>query len=333
MLHRLALGSPGVLRAMLHLETGRWKDKAPKPSSLSPVFICGLARSGSTLLLNRLVGTGAFSTSTYRHMPFVLAPNSWGGASKKHQKEAAPSERAHGDGMSHSFDSEEAFEEVFWRAMEGNRKAPMLPWQAKITASTMAQFRLFMASVVKAGSGPRYLSKNNNNVVRVPGLLKAARTAKVLIPFRHPVHFAGSTLSQHQKFLDRAKASAFDATYMAWLGHHEFGPLFKPFAAPGVAQPDVVDMAYLVEYWIAVYRALLEIDDPRVLYFDYDGFCAAPEKTMAALGRVLDLDAAPIPPKEVHPPHEYALGNVPQGRLAVALALHKELRNRALGAD
>ena len=61
--------------------------------------------------------------------------------------------------------------------MEGNRRAAMLPWQAKITASTMAQFRLFMASVVKAGSGPRYLSKNNNNVVRVPGLLKAAKTA------------------------------------------------------------------------------------------------------------------------------------------------------------
>ena len=120
---------------------------------------------------------------------------------------------------------------------------------------------------------------------------------------------------------------------MAWLGHHEFGQLFKPFAAPGVAAPNVVDMAYIVEYWIAVYRALLEIDDPRVLFFDYDGFCEAPKKAMSALGRALDLDAAPIPPKEVHPPHEYALGNVLEGRLEVALALHKELRNRALGAD
>lgn len=332
-MHRVALGSPAVLRAMLQMETGRWKGKAPKAAVLSPVFICGLARSGSTLLLNRLVSTGAFSTSTYRHMPFVLAPNMWGGASSKHRQSATNSERAHGDGMQHSFDSEEAFEEVFWRAMEGNRRDAMLPWQARVTAGTMAQFRLFMASVVKAGDGPRYLSKNNNNVVRVPTLLKAAKTARVVVPFRHPVHFAGSTLSQHRKFCARGDASSFDAKYMAWLGHHEFGPRFKPFAAPGVTPPVEVDTGYLVDYWIKVYSALLEQDDERIHFFDYDGFCTAPKARMAALGAALGLDPAPEPPDSVHPPHQYDAGGCPDELLHKAQDLHAILQKRAVGAD
>jgi len=204
----------------MQMEQNKWKNEPFDAEAVSPVFICGLARSGSTLLLNRLVATGAFSTSTYRHMPFVLAPNLWGGASKAQRKQAAETARAHGDGMTHSFDSEEAFEEVFWRAVaeKGSRDGPLLPWNTKINAETKVQFRLFMTSVVRAGEAGRYLSKNNNNVTRIPALLASAETAKIVIPFRAPVAFCGSTLAQHQRFLAGHETSPFDAKYMAWLG-------------------------------------------------------------------------------------------------------------------
>jgi len=335
LLHRVALGSPAVLRAMMQMEQNKWKGQAFDETAVAPVFICGLARSGSTLLLNRLVATGQFSTSTYRHMPFVLAPNLWGGASKGQQKQASETERAHGDGMTHSFDSEEAFEEVFWRAVaeKGSRDGALLPWNAKVSAEIRAEFRLFMTSVVRAGTATRYLSKNNNNVTRIPTLLAVAKTSRVVIPFRTPVAFCGSTLAQHRRFLAGHRDNPFDATYMAWLGHHEFGPYFKPFAAPGVDAPNEVDLAYLCRYWTCVYGELVKLNDPRVVFFDYDAFCDAPQERLDALGRALELGGdAPSPPDAVHTPRPYEAGNVSALALQEAQAVHEVLRARAVGS-
>ncbi|MBZ0129352.1 MAG: sulfotransferase [Rhodobacteraceae bacterium] len=331
LLHRVALASPAILRATMQMEQGRWPDAGRDGDTLSPVFIAGLARSGSTLLLNRLVATGAFSTSTYRHMPFVLAPNIWGKATKAHRQSARAVERAHGDGMTHSADAEEAFEEVFWRAVSPASDAAMLGWAARVPAADLTAFRGFMASVVRAGDAPRYLSKNNNNVQRVAALLRSARDARVVIPFRNPAGFAGSTLAQHRAFLARHGTDRFDAQYMAWLGHHEFGPNFKPFAAPGVTPPtDVangVTADYLIAYWCAVYDALLAIDDERLIFFDYDAFCAAPVARMAALGSALALDVPPAPPDGVHPPRDHGQGD---GVPGAARRLHKRLQARAI---
>ena len=40
-------------------------------------FVTGLARSGTTQLLNSLYKTG-FSSYTYSDMPFLFSPNMWG---------------------------------------------------------------------------------------------------------------------------------------------------------------------------------------------------------------------------------------------------------------
>lgn len=331
LMHRVALGSPAVLRAMMQMEQGKWKSVAFDPEAVSPVFIAGLARSGSTLLLNRLAASGEFSCSTYRHMPFVLAPNLWSGTSGRHRRQSAAVERAHGDGMKHSADSEEAFEEVFWRAVEPGTDAPMLPWLPVANKEMLAQFRRFQISVIKAEGAPRYLSKNNNNVVRIPTLLKVADTARVVVPFRDPAGFVGSTLAQHQRFLDQAKADPFAQRYMAWLGHFEFGPLFRPFAAPGLPPPPAdLTPEYLWRYWIAVYGALLKFDDPRLHFFDYDAFCSDPAGRLAALVPALALRAAPLPPDQVHPPRPYDQPAITDEIRAGAAQVHKALMARAL---
>jgi len=316
----------------MQMEHGKWKNTPADDADLAPVFICGLARSGSTLLLNRLTATGAFSTSTYRHMPFVLAPNMWSRASSAQQKTSVAVERAHGDGMTHSFDSEEAFEEVFWRAVGKSRKGlDLLPWNPKYTRSDVQAFRLFMTSVVKAGTAPRYLSKNNNNVTRLPTLLKASKSARIVIPFRDPLGFANSTLAQHRKFLDGHTRNPFDAQYMAWLGHHEFGPFFKPFGAEGVTPPDDVTLDYLVRYWVAVYRQILTNEDPRLTFFGYDGFCKDPAQKLAALGVWLSLDQMPTPPDKVHAPTAYEVTDVSAPTLAIATEVYENLKSRAVG--
>ncbi len=330
LLHRVALGSPAILRATMQMEHQKWQGHECDVDALAPVFVCGLARSGSTLLLNRLMATGAFSTSTYRHMPFVLAPNLWSGKSKQHRKAAISAERAHGDGMTHSFESEEAFEEVFWRAIGDPSKINgLLPWNLEVSAEDLNQFRRFMTSVVQAGDAGRYLSKNNNNVTRIPALLESALSARVVIPFRDPVNFAGSTLAQHRKFLDGHRANPFDAQYMAWLGHHEFGPFFKPFAAPGVVAPTEVTADYLVRYWSAVYGEVATLPGTRAVFFDYDGFCEAPTASMAALGASLGLKTTPTPPAQVHPSRRYERAGIRAETLDNACDILGALKDRA----
>ena len=41
------------------------------------VFVGGLARSGSTILLNALHKSNEFASLSYKDMPFILAPNLW----------------------------------------------------------------------------------------------------------------------------------------------------------------------------------------------------------------------------------------------------------------
>jgi len=41
------------------------------------VFVSGLARSGTTVILNAIYKSNQFASLSYKDMPFVLAPNLW----------------------------------------------------------------------------------------------------------------------------------------------------------------------------------------------------------------------------------------------------------------
>ena len=78
------------------------------------VFVAGLARSGTTILLNAIYQSSQFASLTYDDMPFILAPNFWKKISPR-KSHGELKERAHGDGVKVTTDSPEAFEEVFWK--------------------------------------------------------------------------------------------------------------------------------------------------------------------------------------------------------------------------
>ena len=83
------------------------------------VFIAGLARSGTTILLNAIYQSNQFASLTYDDMPFILAPNFWTKTSPK-KRHGKLQERAHGDNIRISTNSPEAFEEVFWKTFSDN---------------------------------------------------------------------------------------------------------------------------------------------------------------------------------------------------------------------
>ena len=276
MLHRLALGSRIVSEFSLDLETGRTDVDIETIERGRHVFITGLARSGTTILLRRLFATGAFGCLTYRDMPFVLMPLSWKWLSANSQKQVEKRERAHGDGLLVDYDSPEAFEEVFWKTVCGPdyiRKDRLLPHQPDNAAT--AKFKHYIGIVLKSRQNPvdRYLSKNNNNILRLAPLCAALPDSLFLVPFRSPLQHASSLLNQHLRFLD--PADAFSKRYMEWLGHYEFGAGHRPFSVSNRENPyDPLSLAYWLMIWKAVYQWLAATAPEHVVFVGYERLCS-----------------------------------------------------------
>ena len=79
------------------------------------VFISGLARSGTTSLLNQLYSSNKFGSLKYSHMPFILNPRLSKIFSSFTAKGVLESkERIHKDGINISINSPECLDEPFW---------------------------------------------------------------------------------------------------------------------------------------------------------------------------------------------------------------------------
>jgi hypothetical protein len=262
------------------------------------VFITGLPRAGTTLLLELLENCGEFASHTYRAMPFVLMPLSWGRYMKKFGKGDTAKERAHGDGMMVSVDSPEAFEEMLWITFYPERyTGPVLStWKS----TPNPKFELFFArhrdKIVHLGKAQhhpeatRYVSKNNLNIARISWLVERIPDAKVVVPFREPYQHAASLLRQHRNFTAMHAEDAFSRSYMAGIGHFDFGANLKPvnFGKWRTENPDLDPntLAFWLTYWCAAYDRMLERRGERVVLFDFDAMCADPAP---ALGRLADF--------------------------------------------
>lgn len=296
LLHRVALGSDTVAAMTFELESLLFPtDQHRQATHGNPVFVAGLARAGTTLLMRLLHDTGEFCSLTYRDMPFLLAPNLWqklGGASAQ---AGAASERAHGDGLLVDFDSPEALEEAFWRVHCGadyifpTHLSPMVA-----DAEVVEKFRRYIGHILRRHGGNRYLSKNNNNILRLATLRKAFPDAVILVPFRNPLDQATSLLQQHRRFTAMHGEDAFSRSYMGWLVHHEFGGDHRPFnwgtAAGNPGTPDSLD--YWLAQWFNAYTALSAQQRDAslgLIFVDYDALCADPQAYWSALAKKTGL--------------------------------------------
>jgi len=294
-LHRLALGISLIRRASFDIETLIAPHDRLSPE-LKHVFICGLARAGTTILMRCFYDSGRFCSLTYRNMPFVLMPNIWKRVSGRFQVHGQARERAHGDGLLVDFDSPEAFEEVFWRTFCGRQyilKDCLKPHD--VSVETINRFRTYIASVTASSDTPGqcYLSKNNNNLLRIPAIRRAFPGALIVIPFRDPLQQAFSLFTQHRQFLAMHAGDSFSRDYMCWLGHHEFGAAHKPFSFTGVPantyQPD--DINYWLSLWISTYHFLIETASPGAVFVCYEELCHDPA---TVLGKLFGAAGIPV---------------------------------------
>jgi len=311
--HRITIGSGAVTETSFDLEQAMFGRAAAALALNAPVFVCGLARAGTSLVTRLLESSGSFATATYRDMPLPLAPNFWARLSGGDRRHVDAAERGHGDGLTHDLDSPEAIEEVFWRCFEAerfHRAEGLTPVQPQ--GQTITRYRKYVASVALRRGRARYLAKNNNNILRLPALLEAFPDAIFVHPFRHPDDQVASLLNQHVRACALQAVDPFRRAYMQWLGHHEFGSGQLPFLLPGSPEDRLArdSAAYWRKSWISVYAHLLAQPPEiraRQLFLDTDALRAEPQRFADALARALGVagvnafmvarKSAPAPPR------------------------------------
>lgn len=328
-LHRIVLGS-SVMGEML----GDFDASAAGKSVVqtkNPVFVTGLARAGTTVLMRALYGSEQFASLTYADMPMVMAPNLWAKLTGASKKERVAKERAHGDGVMVDFDAPEALEEVFWRTHCGgdyikpDALVPHVP-----DSETLASYRSYQDRICHRYGKPRYLAKNNNMMLRLGTLAQAMPDAKILVPVRDPLAQAKSLHSQHARFDD---TDSFTKSYMTWLVHHEFGADQRPFRLPGQPEPsgDLGGIDYWLTEWLACYgylEAQMAAGPENIRPVIYETLGADPE----AWAQVAGFAGIPVGEdpgfRPAPPPAEDSLGADPD-LLAQARAVYAKLAERA----
>jgi len=260
-LHKFALSSQFMREVTFDFESTN--NISSSSETGDHVFITGLARAGTTILLNALYKSNIFASLSYADMPFVLAPNLWSKISFK-KKDLELQERAHGDGIKVSTDSPEAFEEVFWKTFAEENDDEL-----------EEKFSIYVRNILSKNKKERYLSKNNQNIKRVKLINSIFSNSKILIPFREPIQHAYSLLSQHKKFIEVSKKDKFISKYMKWIGHTEFGPNYIPINNQNLSFHNDLEINHWIEQWNLTYRnAFQSLKNKKNVHFiSYEKLC------------------------------------------------------------
>ena len=298
-LHHLALGSRSIAEITFDLNALLWARDDENETDQRPVFVAGLARAGTTIVMRRLYETGLFRSLTYRDMPFVLCPNLWQRLSNLSRRDIASVERAHGDRIAIDADSPEALDEVFWRVFAGSDYIkPDHLCAHEADEELLAKFRRYISCILHSrGRKQRYLSKNNNNILRLRTLQMAFPRSAIVIPFRDPVQHANSLRNQHTQFCRLQGETPFTRSYMTWLAHHEFGLEHRPFWFDGgrpftTSAYHASDINYWLETWLRTYGWLHDNRPSNSILVCYEDLCSSPaawERTVARL----DVESGP----------------------------------------
>jgi hypothetical protein len=314
LLHRIAIGSPATAQIFHELERSRYLNDAPEDTG-GHVFVTGLARAGTTILLRELHASGQFGSLLYADMPFVLAPNLWASVSRSARRPFAAVERDHGDGIAVNLDSPEAFDEVFWRIFYGTsyiRADGLLPHRPG--AQAIARYRDYIRLVLRRREKSRYLTKCNNNILRLGALAGAMPDCTFLLVIRAPLTHAESLLRQHRRSAE--STDQFRRDYIRWLGHHEFGIDHRPFrfADCAVGDPDRFD--YWLATWLACYSALAPAIEahPNICVISHERLCSE-RQTWTAICQRIGIEAAEF--REIRPISR-AVPEPPDSALAIA---------------
>ena len=279
-IHKLALSNKIIVSLLFNIEKFFFYKK--KDFYKKDYFITGLARSGTTQLLNSLYNTGLFSSYTYSDVPFIFSPNIWNKSrSFFKNKINEKTERAHQDGIKIDINSPEALEEPIWMYIKENKYIYNKHVQSHNLIKEDITFYKQLINLIKIRyKKERYLSKNNLNLLRLKSLIKFFPDSYFFIIFRNPLEQSYSLYKQHINFTKLQTDNKFILDYMNLLGHFDFGLNHKYYSFENDLiefNPNSFD--YWLKIWIAVYKYVSNLKDYKNVHFIcYEDLCEKKEK-------------------------------------------------------
>lgn len=287
LLHRLILDNYNIGIKLLSLQIRKTSNPEPKIfNSYKAILISGLARSGTTALTRHLYKSGLFSSLNYSNMPFLLYPRFWSKFYSPSKKELK--ERAHNDGIEVGYSSVEALEEYFFKVITND--SYILKDSLKVHSLTRKQNILYRRYIKSICFGKNiYLSKNNNNILRIKSIIDLNKDILPIFLIREPLKHALSLQQQHVNFKKLQKKDPFVLEYMNWLGHHEFGKNHKPFSfvAESKINYDPKEVEYWLVIWINYYSYILDLNYKNIICFEE--FIKEPSMTISKISNISNL--------------------------------------------
>jgi hypothetical protein len=293
-----------------NLESWSLREKLAPVTIDRPIFIAGIARSGSTILLEALASHPDACTHKYRDFPGLFTPYWWDRAQQKAAADATPRERAHADGIAVTPDSPEAMEEMLWMAFFPQAHDPRV---SNVLAADVrhprfeAFYREHVRKLLLARGGRRYVSKGNYNLTRLGYLLRLFPDARFVVPVRRPESHLASLIKQHRLFCEAEKTHPRALAYMQRMGHFEFGLDRRPVCTGDPSATESVlglweqgeEVRGSARHWALVYGWLaeqLERDEKlrrATTVVRYEELCQSPAAMLLGLLDHCEFDADP----------------------------------------
>jgi hypothetical protein len=261
-----------------------------------PVYVCGLARSGSTLLHEIVASAPGVATHRVKDYPMVYTPYWWRWATAR-QPSTAPRERVHRDRVLITPESPDALEEMLWIAFFPSCHNPsvnnQLPAGSRHPAFE-AFYRAHLRKLLFAERATRYAAKANYHVARLAYLVRLFPDAKIILPVRAPASHIASLMRQHRWFCQGQRRHPRALAWMQRSGHYEFGRDRRPMNLGDGKRVRAIQRAWAAGeevrgwacYWDMVYGHLTRLLDAdaqvraatKVVRFE--DLCAAPAQTI-----------------------------------------------------
>ncbi|PLX16889.1 MAG: sulfotransferase family protein [Salinivirgaceae bacterium] len=280
LIHRMALDNYNVANKLFKKEIKKIKKKQLNERQHF-VIVSGLARAGTTSLMNDIAKVQGFTSLSYANMPFVMSPNIW--RKFYNPKSGKLKERSHKDGIKIGYDSNEALEEFFFKAKAHDSFIQQdCLTEYEVSPETYNDY-LNYQTIIKLDDQKLYLAKNNNFILRYKSLRAFNDDFLMVIMYREPLAHAASLFEKHKEYKELQTKDPFVMEYMNWLGHHEFGlnqKFFKFQDSPYENNYEKNSLNYWLKNWIYYYSYVIEIDHPNTILINYDDYCMSPEKVV-----------------------------------------------------
>ncbi len=301
----------GFWQKLGDLESSAHREQLDQIAIDRPCYVAGIARSGSTILLELLAGRPGVATHRYRDFPPIYTPLFWNRAfAQVYRSDAPPAERAHKDRILVTPDSPEAMEEVLWMRFFRDAHDEAASQVLDATTSNPAFERFYadhLRKIILVRGGQRYLSKGNYNLTRFAYLLKLFPDARFVVPVRDPRWHIASLMKQHRLFDAEERRDPRILKHMQRAGHFEFGldrrviNVGDSQAASAIAAlwRDGQEVRGWARYWAMLYGFVLaqRERDPAIrqasMFVRYEDLCDQAEATLAATFAHAGLDLAP----------------------------------------